>query len=131
VLIQRLKTNCGTYPNWQDTFNGSKKRFRRKPETLSLYLTLRQTKCTIPEAAPAPSVFTPWGSGSITLLPSSTTSMLESPWTSYGVPGEIEQMTPHVSGPLSIADTREETSVFPSDDLFRDFSTLSTFIGEE
>jgi hypothetical protein len=130
-LTTRLKSNCGTYPHWQDTFNGSKKYFRRKVETLTLYLTLRQTKYTLPEAVSVPSVFTLWGNGNSTLLPSTTTSMLESPWASYDVPGEIERITPHVSGPLSIADTREETSVLPSGDLFRDFPTLHTYIGEE
>jgi hypothetical protein len=46
----------------------------------------------------------------------------------YNVPSEIEQCPSHVSGPLSQAfDTREETSVLASRDLFPDMQY--TFIG--
>lgn len=118
-LHQRLRLGCAKYTNWQDTMIGSKKRSRRKVQTLSLTLTLQQTKHTVGEPSPAATFYTISGNGGIYLLPPQSPSMLAVPGMTYDLPGEIERIPSHVSGPLSNPfDTWEETSVSGISDLF-------------
>lgn len=124
-LTQRLRLGCGQHTHWQGTITGSKKRSRRRAQTLSLALALNQTKHTVGEPPPAPNFYNTSGNGSKYLLSSpASPTMLAVPDLSFAdSTGEIEQIPPstHVSGPLpNPFGTWEETSVSGISDLFPD-----------
>jgi hypothetical protein len=122
-LMDHIRQGCGRYQNWQEAITGSKKSSRRKGETLELILTLEQTKYTVRDLQTAWAVFTNFGHGDNYLL--SPPLPLEITGMFNDIPGEIEQATSHVSGPLSYSyDTWEGTSGSELSDLFPDLQTL-------